>query len=150
MRRKGGRMTADVMMQIVQWLVPIGGLGSVVAWVVKRDTRKDRAVKEKNDIYKEMYDNLSGTLIDLQNENKKLYRAIARLERAVTRAVTCPHYDGCPMRTELHGPEGDHPAAHADCAAGQHRGKPPDTAGRKHRSRAPQPGEAETADGQRG
>lgn len=94
-------MTTDVFMQILQWLVPVGSAGAVVTWLARRDTRKDRAVKEKNDIYKEMYDNISGTLIELQNENKKLYRAISRLERAIGKAAACRYFAGCPMRSEL-------------------------------------------------
>lgn len=157
-------MTPDTLLQIIQWLIPIGGLGSVMAWVVKRDTRKDRAIKEKNDIYKEMYDNLSGTLMDLQNENKKLYRAIARLERAVTRAVTCRHYGDCPMRIELQDAEAGHRPhpfrsttdhsrhRHAAPAAGQQCpvAKSPRADGPLQRPRARQPGESEPVDGQRG
>ncbi len=104
---KRQNMTTEQIIQILQWLIPIGGLGSAVTWMVRRDTRKDRTAKERNDIYKAMYDNLSDTLIELQNENKKLYRAIARLERAVTRATGCRHYDDCPMRDELQEPAGD-------------------------------------------
>lgn len=154
-------MTTDTILQIIQWLIPIGGLGSVMAWVVKRDTRKDRAIKEKNDIYKEMYDNLSGTLMDLQNENKKLYRAIARLERAVTRATTCRHYGDCPMRIELQDAEASHHSRNSSDAAGLHHrpsaagqqrtsAKPPHADGPLQRPCAAQSGEPEPVDGQRG
>lgn len=88
-------------MQILQWLIPMGSIGSVAAWLVHRDTRKDRANKEKNDIYKSMYDNISGTLIELQNENKRLYKAIRRLNQTIDKAVSCPHYGNCPVRDEL-------------------------------------------------
>ena len=48
-----------------------------------------------------MYDNLSGTLIDLQNENIKLYKAVRELNRTIQRASTCRHYADCPIRGEL-------------------------------------------------
>lgn len=99
-------MTADLIMQILQWLIPIGSVGSVAAWLVRRDTRKDRIAKERNDIYKEMYDNISGTLIELQNENKRLYKAIRQLNQTIQKATGCPHYAACPMRDELQKSEG--------------------------------------------
>lgn len=94
-------MTTDTLMQILQWLIPMGSLGTVVAWMVKRDTRKERIAKEKNDIYKEMYDNISGTLLELQNENKRLYKAVRQLNQTIQKATACPHYGECPMRDEL-------------------------------------------------
>ena len=48
-----------------------------------------------------MYDNLSGTLIDLQNENIKLYKAVRELNRTIQKASTCKHYADCPIRSEL-------------------------------------------------
>ena len=68
-------MNSDLIMQILQWLVPSGIAGSLWAWLRHRENNKVLAAKERNDAYKEMYDNLSGTLIDLQNENIKLYKA---------------------------------------------------------------------------
>ena len=40
-------------------------------------------------------------LIKIQNENRKLYRAIARLDRTVAKATSCRHWDDCPIRNEL-------------------------------------------------
>lgn len=94
-------MATETIMQILQWIVPVGGFGTVVGWIIHRDTRKARDAKERNDIYKEMYDNISGTLIELQNENKRLYRAVQRLNQTIQKAVGCPHYAACPMRDEL-------------------------------------------------
>ena len=69
-------MNSDLILQILQWLVPSGIAGSLWAWLRRRENNKVLAAKERNDAYKEMYDNLSGTLIDLQNENIKLYKAV--------------------------------------------------------------------------
>lgn len=67
-------MNMETIMQILQWLVPSGIAGSLWAWLRHRENSKVIAAKERNDAYKEMYDNLSGTLIELQNENIKLNR----------------------------------------------------------------------------
>lgn len=88
-------------MQILQWLVPSGIAGSLWAWLRHRENSKVIAAKERNDAYKEMYDNLSGTLIDLQNENIKLYKAVRELNRTIQKASTCRHYADCPIRSEL-------------------------------------------------
>ena len=94
-------MNSDLIMQILQWLVPSGIAGSLWAWLRHRENNKVLAAKERNDAYKEMYDNLSGTLIDLQNENIKLYKAVRELNRTIQRASTCRHYADCPIRSEL-------------------------------------------------
>jgi len=48
-----------------------------------------------------MYDNISGTLIELQNENKRLYKAVRQLNQTIQKATSCPHFASCPMRDEL-------------------------------------------------
>ena len=58
-----------------------------LAWLRHRENNKVLAAKERNDAYKEMYDNLSGTLIDLQNENIKLYKAVRELNRTIQRLL---------------------------------------------------------------
>lgn len=91
----------DLVMQILQWLIPTGGILTLFGWIRQRDTRKERVAKEKNDIYKEMYDNISGTLLELQNENKRLYKAVRQLNQTIQKATACPHFADCPMRDEL-------------------------------------------------
>lgn len=91
-------MAWEQIMQILLWFAPSGALW---AWLKHRENRKVLAAKERNDTYKEMYDNLSGTLIDLQNENIKLYKAVRGLNRTIQRASTCKHYADCPIRSEL-------------------------------------------------
>lgn len=94
-------MSIELMMQILQWLIPVGSAGTVIGCIFYRDLRKAREAKEKNDIYKEMYDNISGTLIELQNENKRLYKAVRQLNQTIQKATSCPHFATCPMRDEL-------------------------------------------------
>ena len=94
-------MNSDLIMQILQWLVPSGIAGSLWAWLRHRENNKVLAAKERNDAYKEMYDNLSGTLIELQNENIKLNKAVRELNRTIRKASTCRHYNDCPIRIEL-------------------------------------------------
>lgn len=94
-------MSIDLIMQVLQWLVPVGSAGTVIGCIFYRDLRKARQAKEKNDIYKEMYDNISGTLIELQNENKRLYKAVRQLNQTIQKATGCPHFASCPMRDEL-------------------------------------------------
>ncbi len=94
-------MSMDLIMQILQWLVPVGSAGTVLGWIFYRDLRKAREAKEKNDIYKDMYDNISGTLIELQNENKRLYKAVRQLNQTIQKATSCAHFADCPMRDEL-------------------------------------------------
>lgn len=94
-------MTTELITQILQWLIPSGFVGSFWVWLRHKENRKVLAAKERNDAYKEMYDNLSGTLIDLQNENLKLYKAVRELNRTIQTASTCKHYADCPIRGEL-------------------------------------------------
>lgn len=94
-------MSIDLIAQILQWLLPVGSAGTVIGCIFYRDLRKARQAKEKNDIYKEMYDNISGTLIELQNENKRLYKAVRQLNQTIQKATGCPHFASCPMRDEL-------------------------------------------------
>lgn len=94
-------MTTELITQILQWLLPSGFVGSLWVWLRHKENRKVIAAKERSDAYKEMYDNLSGTLIDLQNENLKLYKAVRELNRTIQKASTCKHYADCPIRDEL-------------------------------------------------
>lgn len=94
-------MTTELITQILQWLLPSGFVGSLWVWLRHKENRKVLAAKERSDAYKEMYDNLSGTLIDLQNENIKLYKAVRELNRTIQKASTCKHYADCPIRSEL-------------------------------------------------
>lgn len=96
----------ELVTQMLNWLLPVGSAGTILGWIFFRDLRKARQAKEKNDIYKEMYDNISGTLIELQNENKRLYKAVRQLNQTIQKATGCPHFADCPLRDELQKSEG--------------------------------------------
>lgn len=94
-------MTTELLLSLLQWLVPAGGLGAVAVWITNRTLRATRTNKEVHNAYKAMYEDVQATLLTLQNENKKLYKAVNRLERTIARASACPHWGDCPIRNEL-------------------------------------------------
>ncbi len=94
----------DTLIQILTYLFP-AGVGSFITWIFARDVYQAKKRKEVHDIYQEMYNDVSVTLANIQDENKKLHRAVARLEKAVRLATMCRHWPDCPMRDELPEPE---------------------------------------------
>lgn len=108
------------MITLLQWLIPSGGIGAVIVWLTNKTLRNLRTAKEVHDTYKEMYEDVNSTLVDIRKENQnlyqitciqreeneKLYKAIASLERTLSRAASCRHWDSCPIRSELRKQEG--------------------------------------------
>lgn len=78
-----------------------GCLFSLGTWLVNRKVNKTKQKKEIFDYYKSISEDLQTTLEKLQDENRKLYRVISRLERAMSMVSTCKHYADCPVRYEL-------------------------------------------------
>lgn len=78
-----------------------GCLFSLGTWFVNRKVNNTRQKKEIFDYYKSISEDLQTTLEKLQDENRKLYRVISRLERAMSMVSTCKHYADCPVRYEL-------------------------------------------------
>lgn len=103
----------ETMLAVLHWLIPSGGVGAIVVWLTNKRIRKVRTEKEVHETYKVLYENIQQTLIDLQDENKKLYARLSRLERSVTKSFSCRHYDVCPVRRELqkYGAELNHSAS---------------------------------------
>lgn len=105
---------ADIILQILQWAIP-GGIGGCVTWLVSRQIRRTRVVKEVHDTYKEMYHDISSEIIELRKENQQilskseriaeesrgLKRSLDRLSRAIE---SCPYRTDCPIRSELQDP----------------------------------------------
>jgi hypothetical protein len=89
------------LINILEWLIPSGALGSVLVWATSRVARHLRVSKEIHDTYKSMYEDISKTLKELQYENESLRKSVSRLERAVTRISMCKYYHECPVRDEL-------------------------------------------------
>ena len=88
-------------MDILMTALSSGTVFTGLSWWLNKKLRQAKAAKEMQDVYKTMYENLQSTILKFQDENQKLYRAVARLERAVTQATTCKHYDDCPIREQL-------------------------------------------------
>lgn len=78
-----------------------GCMFSLVTWFVNFKVNKTKQKKEIFDYYKSISEDLQTTLEKLQDENRKLYRVISRLERAMSMVSTCKHYAECPIRGEL-------------------------------------------------
>lgn len=120
----------ETLLTLLQWLVPTGSVGAVIAWLTSKTLRQARTAKEVHDTYKAMYEDLHGTLIDLQHDNTQLHDAIRRLESAIRRATECRYYGTCPLRSELQhlkASGADYQLLHP--SGGSARGQPPH---RKH------------------
>lgn len=103
----------DFLMQILGSLFPAGlgaAIGTAVGWFFNRRLSKARNGGDVDAAYMDNIQNLRSDLLNSINENRKLYRAIARLDRTVARATTCRHWNDCPIRFELQksGADGDH------------------------------------------
>lgn len=86
---------------LLQWLIPSGGLGAVLVWLTNKTLRNLKTAKEIHDTYKFLYEDVSATLITLQDENNKLRENGSRNSRALARAASCKYYTICPINIEL-------------------------------------------------
>lgn len=93
-------MTESIL-QLLQWLVPTGGVGMLLGWITSTRLRQARTAKEVHDTYKEMYEGLYNQVIDIANDNSEMRQMLARLERAITKGTTCRIWSQCPIRHEL-------------------------------------------------
>jgi hypothetical protein len=91
----------DTLTTILQWLIPSGGLGAVIAWLFSKVLRNLRETKEVHSTYKMLYEDISGTLKDLQNEVDELHKELGRFRRAVAKMYDCRYYPDCPVGREL-------------------------------------------------
>ena len=76
-------------------------VGAIFGWIVNRRLSKARKGGDIDAAYLDNINMLREELIKIQDENRKLYRAIARLDRTVAKATSCRHWDDCPIRNEL-------------------------------------------------
>ena len=60
-------------------------MGAVIVWLTSKTLRQARTAKEVHDTYKAMYEDVQGTLINLQHDNSQLHDAILRLEATIVR-----------------------------------------------------------------
>ena len=113
----------DVLMNLLTYALPSGFLVTLLNWLLSRRKRKARDMGEIDTIYIENINRLREELIKTQDENRKVYRDVARLERAVSKlerainkATGCRHFDDCPIRNEL----SEHQGSSTDqCSLGQ-------------------------------
>lgn len=91
----------DVLWNILMYALPGGFLVQFINWLRNRKLSKARQGGDIDAAYLDNINMLREELIKIQDENRKLYRAIARLDRTVARATSCRHWDDCPIRNEL-------------------------------------------------
>lgn len=108
-------MADTVIMQILQWAIPSGGIGAAIAWVANRKVKEAATAKSVHDTYKLMYEDISRELLATQKkvdestrameglgaENKQIRYALNRLTRAIQAIQRCPHSGSCPVSSEL-------------------------------------------------
>ena len=105
----------ETIIQILQWVIPSGGLGTVIGWFWNRRVNQARSRKEIHDTFKQMYDDVSVLLPKIQNTNHelnekvnelqeremRLTRALNRLSRAIEAIPLCDYHSQCPVLSEL-------------------------------------------------
>ena len=115
----------DIIMNILQWAIPSGGIGAAIAWIANRKVKTAEQAKQVHDTYKSMYEDVSRELLNLQRkvdentrenasaieelnrENTRTRNALNRLSRAIEAIQLCPHRATCPVSGELqNGEEG--------------------------------------------
>lgn len=115
----------DIIMNILQWAIPSGGIGAAIAWIANRKVKAAEQAKQVHDTYKSMYEDVSRELLNLQRkvdentrenasaieelnrENTRTRNALNRLSRAIEAIQLCPHRASCPVSGELqNGEEG--------------------------------------------
>ena len=115
----------DIILNILQWAIPSGGIGTAIAWIANRKVKNAEADKKVHDIYKQMYEDLGQEQIKIQKkldesaeknakaieelnkENARTRYALNRLTRAIEAIQLCPHRASCPVSGELRHDEDD-------------------------------------------
>ena len=58
----------DMIMNILQWAIPSGGIGAAIAWIANRKVKEAEQAKRIHDTFKEMYGDVSKELLAKQKE----------------------------------------------------------------------------------
>lgn len=124
----------DIIMNILQWAIPSGGIGAAIAWIANRKVKSAESAKQIHDTYKAMYQDISKELLSVQEksdenarkneeriiqmqkentalverlnkENIRIQRTLNRLSRAIEAIQLCPHRATCPVSGELQNEE---------------------------------------------
>lgn len=115
----------DIIMNVLQWAIPSGGIGAAIAWIANRKVKEAEQAKQIHDTFKEMYGDVSKELLakqkelndaaeenaraieELNRENARTRYALNRLSRAIESIQLCPHRATCPVSGELQNGEED-------------------------------------------
>ena len=115
----------DIILNILQWAMLLGGFGTAIAWIANRKVKNAEADKKVHDIYKQMYEDLGQEQIKIQKkldesaeknakaieelnkENARIRKLLNRLSRAIEAIQLCPHRASCPVSGELRHDEDD-------------------------------------------
>lgn len=115
----------DIILNILQWAILPGGIGTAIAWIANRKVKEAEQAKRIHDTFKEMYSDVSKELLakqkelndaaednakaieELNKENARTRYALNRLTRAIEAIRLCPHRASCPVSGELRHDEDD-------------------------------------------
>lgn len=115
----------DIILNILQWAILPGGIGTAIAWIANRKVKEAEQAKRIHDTFKEMYVDVSKELLvkqkelndaaednakaieELNKENARTRYALNRLTRAIEAIQLCPHRASCPVSGELRHDEDD-------------------------------------------
>ena len=106
-------MDLTLLQTLWDWLLPAGWLATAIAWWRDRKIYKVRVVKESEGTYKELYDDLSATILELSKQLRKLNERNITHETALRKIHACRYADRCPailwMRQQQKGQLGNRP-----------------------------------------
>ena len=129
----------DIILNILQWAIPSGGIGAAIAWIANRKVKEAEQAKRIHDTFKEMYGDVSKehlakqkelndaaednakAIEELNRENARTRYALNRLTRAIEAIQLCPHRASCPVSSELQNQEDDGDQDAADGAGKQRK-----------------------------
>ena len=131
----------DIILNILQWAIPSGGIGAAIAWIANRKVKEAEQAKRIHDTFKEMYGDVSKELLakqkelndaaednakaieELNKENARTRYALNRLTRAIEAIQLCPHRASCPVSGELQNQEVDGDTDAADGVGKQRKSR---------------------------
>lgn len=107
----------DKILELLMFLLPTGGIGAALGWLVSAKVRKARSDEETTNIYRILYEGLHKTvteqneaITEQQNQLLKLQRSQLRLTQAVNQARICRYWGNhCPIRLQLQNLEEGEP-----------------------------------------
>lgn len=78
-----------------------GGLASVITWLCNRELYKAKAIRDREGIWKEMYESNQEATIKIGHDYEKLLLEFIDIKKLVVKVVDCKYYAQCPARYEL-------------------------------------------------